>query len=157
MIPEDIVEFLEGATVAIGGTRDGNLVPHVHRVSGWFVSPDRQTITCLVSDAFSMGLMESLEDNGQFALTVCEMPSHETYQIKGDYVGSRTLNESDLRIFKQCQTRFAERIVSLFGYTEEASSAFVAEPATAVSFRVREVFLQTPGPGAGRRIIPGEE
>ena len=157
MIPEVIVLFLDRALVAIGGTRDKGLVPHVHRVSGWRCSPDRKTITCLIPEEFTPDLVSSLEDNGQFSLTVCEVPSHETYQFKGDYVSSRPRSEADAADFESCRTRFARRLASLFGFPEEACGAFVPEPSIAVTFKVREIFVQTPGPAAGRRLVPREE
>src|SRR5262245_53158289 len=106
MIPEVIVRFLDRAIVAIGGTRDDKLVPHVHRLSGWFCSPDREAITCLIPEQFSPHLLSSLEHNGQFALTVCDMPSHETYQFKGDYLSSRPCNAADLAAVEQSRERF---------------------------------------------------
>lgn len=157
MIPEVIVLFLDRAIVAIGGTRDHSLVPHVHRVSGWRCSPDRKTITCLVPEQFTSELVSSLEDNGQFALTVCEVPSHETYQFKGDYVDSRPTNEADVTDFEGCRRRFAERLANLLGLPEETCRAFVSGPSIAVTFQVREIFVQTPGPAAGRRLVPREE
>jgi hypothetical protein len=157
MIPEVIVLFLDRAIVAIAGTRDERIVPHVHRVSGWHCSRDRKTISCLISEEFTPGLVSSLEDNGQFSLTVCEVPSHETYQFKGDYVSSRPSNEADVADFESCRTRFAQRLASLFGFPEEACAAFVPEPSIAVTFKVREIFVQTPGPAAGRRLVPREE
>src|SRR3972149_3537768 len=102
MIPEVIVLFLDRAIVAIAGTRDERLVPHVHRISGWRCSPDRKTITCLIPEEFTPDLVSSLEDNGQFSLTVCEVPSHETYQFKGDYVSSRPRGEADAADFEGC-------------------------------------------------------
>jgi len=35
--------------------------------------------------------------------------------------------------------------------------AFVSTPALAVEFEVSEIFVQTPGPGAGARIVPPAE
>src|SRR3989304_8503573 len=140
MIPEVIVLFLDRAIVAIGGTRDKSLVPHVHRVSGWRCSPDRKTISCLIPEEFSRHLVSSSEDNGQFALTVCEVPSHETYQFKGDYVSSRPSNEADVTDFERCRRRFAERMASLFGFPEEACRAFVPDPSLPGTFQARGVF-----------------
>jgi len=119
MIPEKIIHFLDGATVAMGGTRDGNLVSRAHRISGWRVGPDDQTMTCLVAEGFTENLLASLEDNGQFAFTVCDMPSHETYQFKGTYVGSRAIDENDLAVFDRYRRRFAERVSELFGFPED--------------------------------------
>src|SRR3972149_1406185 len=131
MIPEVIVLFLDRPLVASGGARDKGLVPHVHRVSGWRCSPDRKTITCLIPEAFTSDLMSSLEDNGQFALTVCEVPSHETYQFKGDYVSSRPSNEGDVTDLEGGRGRFVEGVASLSGFPEEGCRAFVLEPSIA--------------------------
>ena len=103
MIPEAIALFLDCAIVAIGGTRDKDRVPHVHRVSGWRCGAHCKTITCLISEEFEFDLVNALEDNGQFALTASEVPSHETYQFKGDYVSSRPSNEGDVPDFERCR------------------------------------------------------
>ncbi len=157
MIPKKIARFLEGATVAIGGSRDENLVPHAHRISGWRVGPDEQTMTCLVAEGFTENLLPSLEDNGQFALTVCEVPSHETYQFKGNYVGSRPIDEKDLAVYELYRRRFVERVCELFGFPEDRVRTYLPHPCLAIDFRVREIYLQTPGPGAGSRLVPREE
>ena len=47
MMPGKILRFLEDqGTIAISGTRDANLIPHVHPVSGWEVELDKGTIRC---------------------------------------------------------------------------------------------------------------
>jgi len=157
MIPEKIVRFLEGATVAMGGSRDGNRIPHAHRISGWQVGPDEETMTCLVAEGFTENLLPSLEDNGQFALTVCEVPSHETYQFKGNYLGSRPINEKDLVVYEHYRRRFVERVCGLFGFPEDRVRNYIPPPRLAIDFRVREIYLQTPGPGAGSRLVPKEK
>ena len=37
---------------------------------------------------------------------------------------------------------------------EQLIRDYMAEPALAVEIRVEEIFLQTPGPGAGTRLAP---
>ena len=37
-----------------------------------------------------------------------------------------------------------------------ALRAFVQSPVLAVDVEVREIYVQTPGPGAGARLVPGE-
>ena len=170
MIPEEIVKFLEGATVGIAATRDSNFVPHVHRVSGWIVGTDRQTITCLVPDQHGETLIPSLEDNAQLALTVVgsttgpkasrpptpAVDSHECYQFKGDYIGSRPSSDDDIALVGETRERFKNLYVPLFGFSEAAAAAFKGKPSLALSFTVREIYDQTPGPGAGRRVVPEE-
>jgi hypothetical protein len=156
MIPGKILRFLEeGANVAIAGTRDENLVPHGHRVSGWRVGADLTTMTVLVPEQFTEHLVTSLQDNGRFAVTIEEFPSHETYQFKGRYLRHRPIDSEDRAVDSRIRERFAKGVHKVFAdWSVDMLRGFVPEPALAVEFEVHEIFLQTPGPGAGTRIAP---
>lgn len=158
MIPGKIVRFLEQyANVAFVGTRDRDLVPFGHRVSGWSVGADQRTMTILVPDEFLPRLVESLHHNGELAVTVEAFPSHETYQFKGSYRHHRGVQDGDVEIADRIRRRFVKTIRPMSHESEDALHAFVSPPALAVEFEVLEVYLQTPGPGAGTRLIPPVE
>jgi hypothetical protein len=156
MIPGKIVRFLEQyANLACAGTRNSDLVPFGHRVSGWQVGADGRRLTAFIAPQFCARLIESLEENGQFALTVEEFPSHETYQFKGRYLRHRPVHPDDLDIVDRIRERFVRSVRPLFAEApEEPLKASIAVPSLAVEFEVLEVFLQTPGPGAGVRLVP---
>ena len=157
MIPGMILKFLQDrGTIGVSGTRDVNRVPHVHYVSGWDVEPDHQTLRCSINRAYLDHLFTSLEENGQFSLTVEQIGTHETYQLKGTYAGSAELNDEDVAAHQRMTERFAKAVSQLFGYSEEDCRAFISPPSVVVRFTVREIFLQTPGPGAGHRVSPPE-
>jgi hypothetical protein len=156
MIPGRIVRFLEQyANVAFAGTRNHDLVPYGHRVSGWSVGADGRTVTALIPGQFTPRLVESLEENGQFALTIEEFPSHETYQFKGRYLRHRPAQEEDVQIVHRIRERFVKSLKPIYvDAPENVLRAFIGEPHLAVEFEVLEVYLQTPGPGAGARLVP---
>jgi hypothetical protein len=158
MIPEKILRFLEQrANAAFAGTRDRQLAPRGHRVSGWRVGGDERTMTALVPGQFTPHLVESLEDNGEFALTVEEFPSHETYQFKGRYLRSRPVQGEDAEVVNRIRERFVKSLKPVYADVPEAVlRAFILPVHLAVEFEVREIYLQTPGPGAGRRLVPPE-
>ncbi|HEU0008171.1 MAG TPA: hypothetical protein VFS12_19470 [Terriglobia bacterium] len=152
-----ILKFLQDrGAIAVSGTRDANRVPHVHYVSGWDVEPDQQTIRCSINRAYLDQLFDSLEDNGQFSLTVEQIGTHETYQFKGNYAGSAEPNDTDFAAHRRMTERFAKAVSVLFGHSEEDCRAYIWQPSVVVRFTVREIFLQTPGPGAGHRVFPPE-
>jgi hypothetical protein len=157
MIPGKIVRFLERANVSAAGTRDRNLVPHGHRVSGWRLGTDGRTLIVLLPEGARPYLIESLEDNGQFSVTVEEYPAHETYQFKGRYVRHRPAGREDVEIADRTRDRFFSSVIQLFGEAAIVPvRAFVQPPSIAVEFEVREIYVQTPGPGAGARLFPAE-
>jgi hypothetical protein len=144
--------------VAFAGTRDWNLVPHGHRISGWDVGADGRTLTALISAPVTSDLLESLQDNGQFALTVEEFPSHETYQFKGRYLRHRPTVPEDFVCVSGIRDRFVKGLRHAFSDApEDLLGAFVNRPGLAVEFEVREIYVQTPGPGAGTRLVPSVE
>jgi hypothetical protein len=159
VIPGKIVRFLEQhANVAFAGTRDRDLVPYGHKVCGWRVDADQRTMTAFVPKEFTPGLVESLRQNGELAVTVEEFPSHETYQFKGRYLRDREVRHDDVEIVDRIRKRFVRSLRPIYAdVAEDVLNAFVSNPSLAVEFEVLEVYLQTPGPGAGTRLAPPTE
>jgi hypothetical protein len=160
MIPAKIVRFLEErATLGFAGTRDANLVPRGHRVCGWQVASDGRTLAAFVPAVSADAMVATLIDNGRIAVTLEELGTHETYQIKGRYLSHRPVRPSELEIVSRTRERLVKALRGFF-YDEPLTAAIQASipvPSLAVEIAVDEVFLQTPGPGAGTRVAPPPE
>ena len=158
-IPGRILRFLEHhANIGFAGTRSRELVPYGHRVSGWFVNTGGHSVTALIAERFAPNLVESLQDNGELALTVEEFPSHETYQFKGRYLRHRSVQGEDIEVVDRIRARFLKNLRRVYqDAPEHLLNAYIHAPGLAVEFEVREIFLQTPGPGAGARLVPPPE
>ena len=159
MIPPPIIRFLEErANIGFAGTRDADLVPRGHRVSGWRVGPAGRTFTAFVPNTSVPHLLEALLDNGRFAVTLEEVGTHETYQLKGRYLSHRPVQPADVDLATRTRERFVKGLRSLYPQAEAAQrlGASIPAPSLAVEMEVEEVFLQTPGPGAGTRLAPPE-
>ena len=156
MIPGVMIDFLERATVGVAASRGRDLIPHIHFLSGWYLEADRETLVCLVAAGFTETLAESLADNGQFAVTLEVIGPHETYQFKGASAGTRPPAETDGPVHLACRQRFFDAIKRYYPdqFTDAAILAHVRPPEIAVRLRVREIFVQTPGPAAGRKLFP---
>ena len=159
VIPEKIVQFLEQqANTAFAGTRNLDLVPFGHRVSGWSIGADRRSLTAFIPEPLTAALVESLQGNGAVALTVEAFPAHDTYQFKGRYVSHRPVHREDNAVVDRVRERFIRNMRSIFpGVPDAIVGAFTSHPLFAITFEVREIFVQTPGPGAGARIVPPAE
>jgi len=159
MIPGKIIRFLEQqASVAFAGTRDRQLVPSGHRVCGWRVGDGGRTLTAFIGHPSAEHFIEAMLDNGQVAITFEEVGTLETYQLKGRYLRHGSVQAADHDISKRARERFVNGLRALY-MNDQIADLFRASipPATiAVEIEVHEVFLQTPGPGAGSRISPPE-
>jgi hypothetical protein len=151
MIPDRVVEVLRGPSWVQIGTRDEALRPAHALVVGAMVHDDRRTVTVLVPAARSERVLRNLRENGRIAVGIA-LASHEAYQIKGTFLSARPADDAE-------RTRQeAHRAALLADALEAGFPPAIARPlvlglaytpGVAITFRAEEVFLQTPGPGAG--------
>ena len=157
MIPGKVIRFLERANVSYAGTRDRNLVPRGHRVSGWRVGADGRTLTVLIPELACAHLIESLEDNGQFSVTIEEYPAHETYQFKGQYLRHRPAGREDVDIADRTRERFLTSVMPFFG--EAAATplrAFVQPPSPPLRMRASRPRLRSTATTCSLVASPGD-
>lgn len=157
MIPAKIIRFLEErANIGFAGTRDASLAPLGHRLSAWQVDGAGRAISAFMRPFWEDRLVESLRDNGSIALTIGEIASHETYQIKGRCLSHRPIHLVEVQMVDQVRERLAK---ALFAHYQDErvvpfAKASIPTPTLVVAIEVHEVFVQTPGPSAGERIAP---
>jgi len=161
MIPDKIIRFLQlQGNAAVAGTRDRNLMPYGHRVSGWQLQPDSRTLTAFIGNPFVEGFLQTALDNGQIAITIEEFPSLETYQVKGRYVSHRPVRPEEIELVNRTRERYVKNITTLnpdYQAHADLVRASIPDAAIAVDVDVQEVFVQTPGPTAGARVYPPAE
>ena len=153
MIPDKVVELLRGPAFLHVGTRDAELRPAHALPLGARVGDDRETVTFFVTERRSKRILSDLENNGRVAFAAALL-SHEAYQLKGVYVSSRPASDDDVAFQEAHRAKLCAALCHW--YPEEFAKAFILgfafRPSVAITFRVEEVFLQTPGPGAGNKM-----
>lgn len=154
MIPDRVVEVLQGPAFVQLGSRDAELRPAHAFVVGAVVHDDRETVTVFVPAARAERVLRDFANNGRVALGA-SLASHESYQLKGTYVSSRPTDERDLAR-QEAYRAMLHRDALAAGYPDEIARpltlGFAHTPGVAITFRAEEVFVQTPGPGAGNRL-----
>jgi hypothetical protein len=154
VIPDRVLEVLQGPAFTAVGTRDAQLRPAHTIAVGAIGHPDRETVTFIVPESRSARLLSDLQDNGQVALGI-GLVSHEAYQLKGTYLSSRPAGDEDIAL-QEAYRASLYASARQAGYPDEIARpytlGFAYRPGIAITFRVEEIFLQTPGPGAGSKM-----
>jgi len=154
MIPERVVEVIQGPAVMHVATRNENLLPFQAFAIGAVVHPDHETITFFVPESRSERILNDLKSNGRVALAV-GMTTHEAYQVKGSYLSSRPVEAKEQAMQEIYRTKLLSSFLQA-GYPEQLARPLILgmehRQSVAITFRVEEVFLQTPGPEAGKKI-----
>lgn len=151
MVSTELAAFLEGPRLHMVATRDRHLAPSLMHAWGVRVAADGLTVTVFLAAGASERLLSDLRENGEIALTSCELGVLRTYQIKGRFRAVRPPTDDEVR---SCSEAFAglKVIVEMGGTPRAVLDRVALPPCHAIEFEVRHVFEQTPGRGAGARL-----
>lgn len=93
-----------------------------------------------------------LSPGAQAAMTFCRPSDYQAYQVKGDIVGVDAADE-DGASFAAGYVKAVTAVLMTLGVEEGAISHWLTtEGLVQLTLRPRAVFLQTPGPSAGRAL-----
>ena len=133
------------------GTRDASLMPECTRAWGIRIAADRGVVTVVLSETFAGKTIENLRENGRIAVTCTRPTDHFTCQLKGRVQSIKRATSADRDLSRRWHREFMAELTAI-GVPSALSEAWIAEPTLAVEITVTDVFDQTPGPGAGRKV-----
>jgi hypothetical protein len=154
VLPAELVEFIESGVSVLVGTRDAERRPHAMRGFGASAAPDRKTITIYMAEAVSEASLSDLRDNGQIAVTFSRPIDHRAIQIKGRMLDIQPTTPAQQAIQERYLAAWVEQVYTV-GLPRSLGRLMQIFPSLAVHIELLEVFQQTPGPGAGRRMQEG--
>lgn len=127
--------------------------PQICRSLGVKLQPDKEHITIYTVNNFLQHNVSNLKDNGRIALSVGDPLTFETFQFKGIFSKIEPCSLEDKILIKEFTDAFLGILVQWYG--EGAGEGFKKiniDNCEAVTFKVEEIFNQTPKPGAGFKI-----
>src|SRR5262249_40112802 len=111
---------------------------------------DDREVTVFVPAALSPMILANLRDNGQMAVTLVRPSDHRSLQIKGVWLGERRTTDDDRAFLTRYRDGMLQEM-GLGGVPRSVWNRIAWWPAVALRMEVRDTFVQTPGPSAGRR------
>jgi hypothetical protein len=148
---DEVVELLASGVVMSLGTRDAALVPECVPAMGSRVNRDRRTLTIFVPRPLLGATLPNLEHNGQVAINLTRPSDEKSMQIKGRARGVREATEADRSTQELSRGAMAEQLAAV-GMPRAITRRMTFWPSVAIDIDVSEVFMQTPGPGAGKPL-----
>jgi hypothetical protein len=147
-----VVEFIQGG-VAVGvATRDDDLRPEFARGWGPEVSADGRSLRLCVSAPEGSRMRANLERNGAVAVGFSPPTIARAVQLKGVAGVVREPEAADLDRVERHVQSFVVEAGRIGAPAELSQRMFMRTGLVAVEFLIDEVFDQTPGPTAGRRL-----
>ena len=152
-IDDDLKRFLESGLVVLVATRNDALEPFVTR--GWGVlvhDDDRLRVSVSVPRAASTRTLADLAANGRVAVSLGDQMTFRAVQIKGRSIAPfEDADPATLERAAQQFALFAEKSTKLGVPAHLAQVLFTTDLVT-ITVVADEIFDQTPGPGAGKKV-----
>jgi hypothetical protein len=147
-----VVEFIHGG-VAVGvATRDDDLKPVFARGWGPEVSLDGRSLRLCVAAPVGSQMRGNLVSNGAVAVGFSPPTIARAVQVKGVVAAAHEPDAADLERVERHVRSFVAEAERIGAPRELSERMFVGTGLVAVEFSIDEVFDQTPGPTAGRRL-----
>jgi hypothetical protein len=153
VVTADLAAFVRRGVAIVVATRDEERRPAVARAWGPTVSDDGTTAMLCVAAAPGSPTLANLEANGAVAVTFSLPTTYRGVQMKGDVVDLGAPGAEHLARVEEHVAAFGVEVEPL-GIPRDAVRRFLDAELVAVSFAVRELYDQTPGPTAGGRLGP---
>ncbi|MDH5547055.1 MAG: hypothetical protein OEZ43_15795 [Gammaproteobacteria bacterium] len=154
-----LTNFLESDVAFLVASCDENQFPIISRGFGARVSDDCTQLTVFVTDRQSQRILADIEKNGHISVNAARITTYESYQLKGDCARRVELSIKDQRHVMQYVDDVQSQMLKVGLTPEQAAAVFQSqenENLVGICFTPRDVFVQTPGPGAGKRRERGE-
>jgi hypothetical protein len=148
-IPAEIVDLIESGVSILVGTRDARLRPATVRGVGARVGEDGRRLTVYVPTQTAGRAAQNLRDNGDIAVGFSRPIDNLAVQLKGRCQEVRLAGEDERLYPERYAIAFVETTFAI-GMPRSLMKRMCIWPAWAATFEVRDVFSQTPGPGAGK-------
>jgi hypothetical protein len=150
-LPDELVELITGGVSLLSGTCSADLVPESQRACGVRVWPGACKLTVFLPKATGEIAIANLRDNGRLAVTMSQIQTYRTVQVKGTVVAIRDAADEDRALIEHYGAGLRASLAWV-GIPESVTRGLAFWPAWAVDLDIVNVFAQTPGPVAGVKM-----
>jgi hypothetical protein len=153
LIDDDLTQFFQGPVSAILGSVDPMNVPDATRVVGLAALNPRRLRVLVSSEA--RAAHANAQPGSRVAVLVTDITDYRSIQLKGTVVtGPHERTAGDMALVHHHIDTFCEASPKV-GLTPATAVRFFTVDVVAIVLDVDDLYDQTPGPGAGRRIVAG--
>ena len=148
-----IERLLDGGVAIIVATADEQAVPAITRGWGAMLDPESDRLTLAVTARDSSPTAAQLDADRPISLTLSDMPTYATVQVKGSVAAVRHPTAGDLKRVEAHLARFVDAAVGL-GIVTGSDKVFLGD-LLMVELNPQRISEQTPGDHAGQPLSTG--
>jgi hypothetical protein len=151
VVDADLAAFVRSGVATVVATCDEDLRPEITRAWGPDVSEDGCSVTLCVTALPGSETRTNLERDGAIAVNFTLPTTYRSVQLKGSVLDVRDPSPEELARVERHVALFVEETEQV-GLSAAGARQLAERDLIAVTFAVRELYDQTPGPNAGERL-----
>ena len=153
LVPEQLIDIVEGGASITVATVDSRGRPETVRCAGATVAPDRASVELFVPAQTGARTRMNLEAGSAVSATICRVFDYYTVQLKGRCKEVREARPAERDLTLAYRAAFTESLYHV-GMSRGLVRRLAVWPAFVVEVAVQTIFEQTPGPNAGEQLAP---
>jgi len=150
-LSDELIAFLAQGVSLLVGTCDASRTPHSLRATGMRIHDDRRHATVYLPAVTSRNTVTDVAVNPRVAVLASLPLDHRSLQLKGAVTRVGTAPGEAQPFIEEYLAGFG-RVLEVVGMPYEVITNLSHWPSVALEFSVDELYVQTPGPGAGARL-----
>lgn len=150
-IPAEVLDSMQGGLSLLVACCDAQGRPLATRGVGMRVWPSEDRITLFLAQSCAEPVASSLRERPRIAFVTSRPHDYRTVQLKGTALAVREAAPEDRALVDAFVRTFAELVDGL-GVPREIALRVNHWPCLAIDIAIEQVFVQTPGPGAGSAV-----
>ncbi|HET7903650.1 MAG TPA: pyridoxamine 5'-phosphate oxidase family protein [Candidatus Eisenbacteria bacterium] len=151
LLTDPIAEFIQAGLSISVATCDRALEPDGAYACAARVHEDRAHVTLYLYAEAGTRMLRNLRSHPEIAVLFERPTDHRACQVKGTFLSSRRARVGERAEVERQVDGFAAELEAI-GIPRAMIAGWKRWPCTALEIRVRELFEQTPGPGAGEPL-----
>jgi Pyridoxamine 5'-phosphate oxidase len=151
-LTRELIELVHAGVAVTVATRDKDLRPALTRSWGPRVDEDGRTLTLCVIAPPASATRANLEENGVIAIGFSQPTIARALQVKGRAVEVHEPGPAELERAERHLSAFFAEVEAIGLPAELARRLYTPDELVSVRVSIDDVFEQTPGPSAGKRL-----
>ena len=153
MLEAAMAEFLGGGVSLIVATVTDDGAPHATR--GWSLRLTGPSTARVLLPLHDTTALDRLAAGARVAITAADVTTLRSVQLKGRAIGVEPATDDDREHAARHNDAFFAEVSATDGTPRALLDRLVPAGYAACLLEIAEVYDQTPGPGAGARVVQG--
>jgi hypothetical protein len=147
-VTAEVLAVIKQGVSLLVGTCDAVRTPHSTRATGLHIHEDGSRATVYLPEVTSRHTVSDVAVNPRVALLVSQPLSLTSFQLKGAVLSVGLAPEAARPLVEEYLSSFAH-VLEAVGMPFEVVTMLSHWPSIALELSIDELYVQTPGPGAG--------